>query len=106
MGAQSADDLAAFVHPDDWGEEITYTLAAGGDTAINAIFDDEALQIAFGRNVDLSDTGPQVLVVLDVLPSGHARGDTLTRVATGETYTRQTKEPDGNGMIVLHLEKN
>lgn len=105
MGAQSDEDLAAFVHPDDWGEVFTYTLAGGGVTPINAIFDDEALQIALGGNVDLSDTGPQVLVVLADLPDGHARGDTLTRVATGDVYTRQTKEPDGTGMAVLRLEK-
>ncbi len=102
MAIEDDIDRAIFTDPDEWGVAIVYTLAGGGSTTLAGIFDRDALQVALGGAVDLSDTGPQVIVAEADLPIGHANDDTLT--IDGLVWIRKTAEPYGTGFVTLFLE--
>ncbi|GKX33714.1 MAG: hypothetical protein MnENMB40S_13320 [Rhizobiaceae bacterium MnEN-MB40S] len=102
MAIEDDIERAIFIDPDEWGAAIVYTLAGGGSTTMTGIFDREALQVALGGAVDLSDAGPQVIVAEADLPIGHANDDTLT--IDGVDWVRKTAEPDGTGFVMLFLE--
>ena len=102
MAVESAADRLAFLNPDEFGVEASYTLDGGPAVTINAIFDAEHTLAGIG-DIDAATVEPQAVVRTADLPEGHGDGDTFT--LNGTAYTVRFPEPDGTGMTVLRLEK-
>lgn len=104
MSAESAADRAALLDTDDFATAATYTLAAGGDTALNGIFDNGYLAVGVPADLDISATQPQFLCRTADLPSSAAQDDTIT--VDSVTWRVRELQPDGTGLTSLVLEKN
>ena len=103
MPAESAADRASFVGTGDFGVAATYTLAGGGDTTVNGIFDDEFAAVDVDAGAPITATKPQFECVEADLPAGRAQRDTIT--ISGTVYVVQEIMPDGTGMVVLMLDE-
>lgn len=85
------------------GVDYVYTRAAGGSLTVRGIFDNEY----FGAEmlgVEIERTGP----VLDVRLSDFSGTDPVhsdTVVVDATTYIVRKVDPDGRGMVTLHLEE-
>jgi hypothetical protein len=104
MAVESADDRLSFLSDDEFGDEATYTLAAGGVTSgIKGIFDGPHLDVQF-ENAPVSDRRPSFLCRSADLPDGAADGDAGDTLAVrGATYRVIDLQPDAQGMTLLTL---
>lgn len=105
MGLETADDLALFLSPDEFGTAATYRKRATVlDLSIEGIFDAERSVGSIGEGADIASVSPQLLVRTADLPAGAGDGDLVTISAVA--YTVRFLEPDGTGMTLIKLEKN
>ncbi len=104
MAVESAADRLTFLDTDEFGTSATYTLAAGGDSTVQGIFDKEYAEVAetdFGVGVG---THPAHFTMREAdLPGSYGDADTL--LVGSVTYTIRAHELDGTGMVSLRLEK-
>ena len=104
MAAESAADRLAFLDTTEFGISATYTLAAGGSSTVQGIFDKEFREVVeneFGVGVA---THPAGFTMREAdLPGGYGDGDTM--LVNAVTYTIRAHELDGTGMVSLRLEK-
>ena len=104
MAVESAADRLAFRDPDEFGVSATYTLAAGGGSTVQGIFDKDFREVVadeFGVGIA---THPAGFTMREAdLPSGYGDADTL--LVDSVTYTIRAHELDGTGMVALRLEK-
>jgi len=98
---ESAADRAAFVNPDEFGLAATYTLAAGGQSTVNGVFDEAAAE-GVDRNAALAARTVMFECRTADLPSGAAAGDTVT---VGARKFRVIEiGPDQDGMTDVALD--
>lgn len=100
MAVESASDRAAFANTDEFGTAATYTLAAGGDTALDGIFSTPHAD-GLARNPGLSTPKPEFLCQSSDLPAGAKEGDRLA--VGGGTYRVLDLRADQTGMTVILL---
>ena len=104
MAVESAADRLAFLDTGEFGVSATYTLAAGGDSTVQGIFDKEFREVVeaeFGVGVA---THPAGFTMREAdLPTGYGDADEL--IVNAITYVIRAHELDGTGMVVLRLEK-
>lgn len=103
MPVESAADRLTFLDTDEFGTTATYTLAAGGASAVQGIFDAEFKEVVadeFGVGVGVHPPGFTMREA--DLPVGYGDSDTLTVDAV--VYTIRVHEKDGTGMVALRLE--
>lgn len=105
MSAESADDIASMLDPDDFGVEAVYAVSGGASATLRGIFDNPQFQSAF-ENADAADNRPTFFCRSADLPIGatDAGLDTLTIGAV--TRKISLHEPDGQGMVLLRLAAN
>lgn len=103
MTAESDDDRAAFVDPDDFGEAVVYRQDGVDIANFDAVFQRQSVE-------GLADYGGGVTHRVSTLtcrdsdlPADADEGDTLS--VRGLDFTVRTIEPDGTGMTVLRLER-
>lgn len=103
MPVESASDILQFLDPDEFGVAATYTLAAGGTSNIQGIFDkefNEILENQFGAGVSVH---PARFGMREAdLPGGYGDGDEL--IVAAKTYKVRAHEHDGTGMTSLRLQ--
>ena len=106
MPAESAADRLAFLNPDDFGAEATYTPVGGAAVeGIVGIFDRPHLSRDFGdEGVPLSMAAPRFICRSADLPGAASSGDVGdTLQVSGVTYRVNELQPDGAGMTVITL---
>ncbi len=87
------ENLAGFFNADEFGIAATWSV---GPAAVTVIFDR-----AYLRQLGLMDgTSPMAMAELASMATV-AQGQTL--VISGTTYTITGVEPDGTGLVLLHL---
>ena len=104
MAVESAADRLAFFNTDEFGDSATYTLAAGGDSTVQGIFDKEFREVVeneFGVGVAAH---PASFTMREAdRPGGYGDGDEL--IVNAVTYIIRAHELDGTGKVSLRLEK-
>lgn len=106
MTVETAADRAAFVNPDEFGLEATWTVAGEEAASLNAVFDEASETRFAGPGVDV--VSPMIVVRTADIPGNAAAGEyTGDRIAIGErTFIPRTIEPDGTGMSRVLLEED
>lgn len=104
MPVETAADRLAMLSPNDFGAGATYRLAAGGDTALDGIFDAPASERPIGEGAAGIVTRSTFFCRAADLPGG-AQGDAgdLLILDGGGSYQVAAIEPDGQGMALLTL---
>ncbi len=104
MAAESAADLAGMLLTDDFSVTATYTLAAGGVSTFNVIFDNEFIETDVQAGVEIATQNPHCICQTIDLPATAAPGDGI--VISSISYTVGPPPlPDGTGITTIMLEK-
>jgi hypothetical protein len=111
MPVETAADRAAFCSTEEFGEQATYTLAAGGSKVLaGGIFDRPHIAAAVHGDVETSDAEPTFWCPSAELPAGAAGGDVgdLLQIAANDvhgalSYRVVDLQPDGQGMTLITL---
>ncbi len=101
MAVETDADRAIFVSADDFGVAVTWTLAGGGSSTFDAIFDAEYQLLAPMRDEGMEGSTPMLTVRASDLPALAAHGDTAT--VSGTAYRVVEIMPDGRGMASVRL---
>jgi len=88
---------------DDFAVASTYTLAAGGNSTINVIFDNEFIETDLQSGVEIATQNPNCQCRSSDLPGGAKAGDSIT--INSINYTVRIIQPDGTGITTMMLEK-
>lgn len=102
MAVESAADRTVFVDPDDFGEEVTWTVGATPST-LNVLADAGTVIVDVGETPGIRDAHAVVLCPSADIPAGADEGDAVT--FRGVAHTVRSIEPDGTGMSVVRLER-
>jgi hypothetical protein len=86
------------------GYTVTWLPAAGGNFAIDGIFDAAYREVSFGGTGNaVSSTHPTLGVRIADLRADPKQGDKVQISRTGKTYIVRQAEPDSHGWAILHL---
>ncbi len=105
MAIESAADRAVFFDTNDFAVSITWTLAAGGETALAVIVDDSFEETDLPVVGDASMAQARLILAAATadLPTGAAAGDTVT--LDGVTYEVMVIEDDGTGVTSIQADR-
>ena len=102
MAVESAADRLAFLDPDDFGEEITWTVGAASST-LDVVASADTLRLE-GMDGAGALNGEAVLLCREAdIPTGASAGDSVTFRSVAHTV--KSIEPDGTGMARVQLEE-
>ena len=102
MSVESADDLAAFFNPDDFGEAASWTPQGGSAASVNCIVNRET-EHGYAGDMPVKNTVTTLRLADASLPSGADEGDAVT--VRSLDFTVRSIEPDGTGVSVVRLER-
>ena len=102
MAVESADDLAAFLDTDDFGEEISWTVGASTAT-LAVVANAGTLRIEGMDGPGVLNRQASVLCREADIPTGGAAGDSVSFRSVAHTV--KSIEPDGTGMALVRLEQ-
>lgn len=102
MAVESAADRLAFLDPDDFGEEITWTVGAVS-SALDVVANAGTLRIEGMDSPSALNTQATLYCREADVPAGGAEGDSVTFRSVAHTV--KSIEPDGTGMAIVRLEE-
>jgi hypothetical protein len=105
MAAESAADRLAFLDPNDFGSQATYTIVGGSASLpFSGVFNNPHLSVHV-ENADVADRHPTFICREQDIPAGAKGGDAGDALAvTGAgVFTVAELRPDGAGMVTILL---
>lgn len=103
MAVETANDLAVFFDPDDFGTAASYTPSGGSASTVNGIFDNDIVEVDAGGGIPMAVRQPRFHCRTSDVSSA-AEGDAIT--INTVAYTVRVADHDGTGTTILVLEKN
>lgn len=102
MSVESAADRLAFLDPDDFGEEISWTV--GGTMVTMPVLPSAGTLRLEGIDTPGTIGGEATVLCRGAdIPAGAAHGDSVSFWSAAHTV--KSIEPDGTGMTVVRLER-
>lgn len=100
MPVETDEERAAFLHPDEFGIEVTIAPPEGEAFTCNVVFDEEHLVPSLDGETEISATGPAIWGRSSELEAAVQ----FSRVQVGtRVFEVWDQQPDGTGITVLPL---